>query len=183
MDKEKAEKIKKVLEEGQFNTIKHHQRKGKPILISFADILILINHLESENERLNKEKEKVLAYVKTDNYAKLKKEDMYWGYQMAIGMLEAKIDQQKDRIAELENQMCRNEDLHTATEKLNDIIILKNFTERVKDKFNDTEYRAKTKRKNISVEELKAQMDWILHEVVVKNIDETLKEFLDGKVL
>lgn len=53
---------------------------------------------------------------------------------------------------------------------------LKQFAERLKEKFNDTEYRAKTKRKTISVEELKAQMDWILHEVVIKNIDETLKE-------
>ena len=61
-----------------------------------------IAELESENERLNNEKEKVLAYMKTDNYAKLKKEDMYWGYQMAIGMLETEIDRQKDRIAELE---------------------------------------------------------------------------------
>ena len=44
----------------------------------------------------------------------------------------------------------------------------------------DILFRAKTKRKTISVEELKAQMDWILHEIVIKNIDETLKEVMDG---
>lgn len=59
---------------------------------------------------------------------------------------------------------------------------LKQFAERLKERFNDTEYRAKTKRKTISVEELKAQMDWILHDVTPKTIDETLKECLDGKV-
>lgn len=57
MNIEKVKEIKKVLEEGQFNTIKHHQHKGNPILISFADILTLINEFESENERLSKEKE------------------------------------------------------------------------------------------------------------------------------
>ena len=57
--------------------------------------------------------------------------------------------------------------------------LLKQFAERLKENFNDTEYRAKTKRKTISVEELKAQMDWILHEVVIKSIDETLKDFIN----
>lgn len=78
-----------------------------------------------------------------------------------------KNEEKKARIAELEKEKTEQ---------------LKQFAKRLKEKFNDTEYRAKTKRKTISVEELKAQMDWILHEVVIKNIDETLKEFTDGKV-
>ena len=56
MESEKVKEIKKVLEEGQFNTIKHHQHEGEPILISFADILTLINELESENELLRNAK-------------------------------------------------------------------------------------------------------------------------------
>ncbi len=54
MESEKAKEIKKVLEEVQFNTIDHHQKEGKPIKISFADILTLINELESENKRLKR---------------------------------------------------------------------------------------------------------------------------------
>lgn len=51
MESKKVKEIKKVLEEGQFNTITHHQKEGNPIKISFADILTLINELESENEK------------------------------------------------------------------------------------------------------------------------------------
>ena len=69
----------------------------------------------------------------------------------------------KDRIAELENQMCRNEDLHTATEKLNDTIILKRFAERLKDKYvNNSNYCAKIYES--------------FGGITPKDIDETLKE-------
>lgn len=54
MNSEKVKEIKKVLEEEQFNTINHHQKEGKSIKISFADILTLINELESENKRLKR---------------------------------------------------------------------------------------------------------------------------------
>lgn len=60
---------------------------------------------------------------------------------------------------------------------------IEEFCERLKGKFNDTEYRANTSRKKISVQELKDQMDWVLHQVVIKNIDDTLKEMLLGKQL
>ena len=36
----------------------------------------------------------------------------------------------------------------------------------------DLEYRAKTTRKTVKVEELKAQVDWVLHEVVPKTLAE-----------
>lgn len=96
MNSEKVKEIKKALEEyiRQYSNF-----KGAELC---KEALTLINELESENERLIAEKQKVIEYMKTDNYAKLKKEDMYWGYQMGIGMLEHEIDRQKDRIAELE---------------------------------------------------------------------------------
>lgn len=54
MESEKVKEIKKVLEEGQFNTINHYQKEGKPIKISFADILTLINELEKCSEKWQK---------------------------------------------------------------------------------------------------------------------------------
>lgn len=83
MEREKVKKIKKVLEEGQFNTITHHQKEGNPIKISFADILIYINELESENERLLEQRNKTYNIWVKDT------------------------EQLKDRIAELEEQRDR----------------------------------------------------------------------------
>ena len=97
MDKEKVKEFKELLQ-SCYDFLEDLKTIIKQKNARIAD-------LESENERLNKEKEKALAYMKTDNYAKLKKEDMYWGYQMAIGMLETEIDRQKDRIAELEEAL------------------------------------------------------------------------------
>lgn len=116
------------------------------------DILTLINELESENEKLNK------ALV--DNLEAYKD-----GFNEGAG-LKKKVDdklktenqQLKDRIAELEKQMCKNEDLHNATEKLNDMIILKQFAERLKEE----------------------AFTVFMGEPIVRGskIDETLKEFI-----
>ena len=98
------------------------------------NLLTLINELESENDCKDIE----------------------------ISKQEYQIKKLKDRIAELEKQMCRNEDLHTATEKLNDIIILKQFAERLKEKceYNRKEYCCEAT-------------------VSANDIDETLKECLN----
>ena len=132
MDSEKVKEIKKALEcctniyDCKFCPYRNVSSDCMGNLI--YDMGVYINELESENERLNKEKEKALAYLKTDNYAKLKKEDMYWGYQMAIGMLETEIDRQKNRIAELEkhNNNLTNLGIEIKNEAL------KHFAERLK---------------------------------------------------
>ena len=122
MESKKVKEIKKVLEEGQFNTITHHQKEGKPILVNFADILTLINELESENESCYE----VLADLK------------------------AIIKQQNDRIAELEKenmilQGTKNRLTFTDRIKIADnarTIALKQFAERLQEKceFNYKEY-------------------------------------------
>jgi hypothetical protein len=45
----------------------------------------------------------------------------------------------------------------------------------------DLEYRANTPRKTVKVEELKAQCDWILHEVVPKALAELKKKYTEGE--
>ena len=55
---------------------------------------------------------------------------------------------------------------------------IKEFAERVKENFNDMEYSAKTNRKTIKVEELRGQMDWVLHTVIIETIDNLVKEMV-----
>lgn len=130
MESEKVKEIKNALDfnaNDDFYYLPYIDDKDKQKTVKFADILTLINELESENERLNK------ALV--DNLEAYKD-----GFNEGAGLkkgvddkLKTENQQLKDRISELENQMCRNEYLHTATEKLNDIIILKQFAERLKE--------------------------------------------------
>ena len=99
MEQEKIKEIKKVLEEGQFNTINHHQKEGKPIKISFADILTLINELESENERLNKSE---IGELIKENEG-LAKQCLDWS---ELNFKKRKqVVELKDRIAELEKEL------------------------------------------------------------------------------
>lgn len=51
----------------------------------------------------------------------------------------------------------------------------KEFAEKAKENFLNLQYNAKTNRKTVKIEELKKQMDWILHEVAVEVLDNLLK--------
>ena len=150
MNSEKVKEIKKVLEEGQFNTIKHHQHEGKPILISFADILTLIKELESENERLqNKNHQLEQDLGQCENGYKLELHTAR--YQMYSANED--LEKAKNRIAELEkenkdyydrlNNLQAYIDNHEEIWKGNTNNALKQFAERLKEKvknFCGTEY-------------------------------------------
>ncbi len=58
---------------------------------------------------------------------------------------------------------------------------IKEFAEKVKEHFKDLEYRAKTKRKTVSVDELESQMNWVLHEVSLETIDNLAKEMTEQR--
>ena len=55
---------------------------------------------------------------------------------------------------------------------------IKEFAERLKEGFNALEYRANTTRKTIRIEELREQMDWVLHSVAIEKIDNLVKEMV-----
>ncbi len=156
MESEKVKNVKKALKQNIKTGIGFlDEKEDKMFFVSIADILTLINELESENSY---QKEHIELWFK-------------------------KNEEKKKRIAELEKEIEENafysKGYAQGIKNTYEVVMpdkLKQFAEMLKEKFNDTEYRAMTKRKTISVEELKAQMDWILHEVVIKNIDETLKE-------
>lgn len=114
MESEKVKEIKKVLEEGQFNTINHHQKEGKPIKISFADILTLINELESENERLSKELD---SEWKDRRKVEENLHRTQWNYKIGLGQSRRRNKELKDRIAELEKENGELKEHVTEVEK------------------------------------------------------------------
>ena len=54
----------------------------------------------------------------------------------------------------------------------------KEFTEKLKEEFLNLQYNAKTDRKNVKIEELKEQMDWLLHAVAIETVENLLKEMV-----
>lgn len=57
----------------------------------------------------------------------------------------------------------------------------KEFTEKAKKEFLNLQYNAKTNRKTIKIEEVKEQMDWLLHTVAIETVDNLLKEMVGEK--
>lgn len=54
----------------------------------------------------------------------------------------------------------------------------KEFAEKAKKEFLNLQYNAKTIRKTVKIEELKEQMDWLLHTVAIETVDTLLKEMV-----
>ena len=54
----------------------------------------------------------------------------------------------------------------------------KEFAERLKEHFKSLEYKLKTDRKTVKVEELKEQTEWLIHTVAIETIDNLLKELV-----
>lgn len=54
----------------------------------------------------------------------------------------------------------------------------KEFAEKLKEEFLNLQYNAKTNRKTVKIEELKEQMDWLLHTVAIETLDNLLKEMV-----
>lgn len=59
--------------------------------------------------------------------------------------------------------------------------VINEFAEKLIKNFNDLEYSANTPRKTVEVDELRAQMDWILHDVAIKTIKEAVKEYAESE--
>lgn len=57
----------------------------------------------------------------------------------------------------------------------------KEFTEKAKKEFLNLQYNAKTNRKTIKIEEVKEQMDRLLHTVAIETVDNLLKEMVGEK--
>lgn len=98
------------------------------------------------------------------------------------------INRQKAEIDNLNKQMewltGYNGNLMSANTALSEEILLaktkayKEFAERLKEEFLNLQYNAKTNRKTVKIEELKKQMDWLLHTVAIETLDNLLKEMV-----
>ena len=90
--------------------------------------------------------------------------------------------------AESERWEGYNENLLTANSVLSNEILeakakakaeaYKEFAEKAKETFLNLQYKAKTDRKTVKIEELKEQMDWLLHTVAIETVDNLLKEMV-----
>ena len=58
--------------------------------------------------------------------------------------------------------------------------VINEFSEELIKRFNDLEYNANTPRKTVKVDELREQMDWILHEVAVNTIKEFAEKYVEA---
>lgn len=91
------------------------------------------------------------------------------------------INRQKAEIEELKNYVNRCKSgkeywVKCLLEKPNEAI--KEFAEKAKENFLNLQYNAKTDRKTVKIEELKEQMDWLLHTVAIETLDNLLKEMV-----
>lgn len=102
MDSEKVKEIKKALEvyckENKGITI---LRGGEIQAIPYADILTLINELESENERLSKELD---SEWKDRRKAEENLHRTQWNYKIGLGQSRKRNKELKDLINELESK-------------------------------------------------------------------------------
>ena len=58
--------------------------------------------------------------------------------------------------------------------------VINEFVKELIKRFNDMEYNANTPRKTVKVDELRAQVDWILHEVTVNTIKEFAEKYVEA---
>lgn len=103
MESEKAKEIKKALEDNAKT-------------VTYADILTLINELESENERLSKELD---SEWKDRRKAEENLHRAQWNYKIGLGQSRKRNKELKDRIAELEKENKRLATAEAELQKLN----------------------------------------------------------------
>lgn len=157
MESEKVKEIKKALEDNKTDHLPYIDgRKCK--FVDYADILTLINGLERENEKLLNEK---------------------WDKEDDLDNYHEENQQLKDRIAELEKENANLlqviNDLENIDTKLQNTCAiceaeLKQFAEML---------RGKAIRRQEFIGEL--AIDDVEY-VKIQDVDETLKEFINGKV-
>lgn len=58
--------------------------------------------------------------------------------------------------------------------------IINEFSEELIKRFNDLEYNANTSRKTVKIDELRDQVDWVLHEVSINTIREFTEKYVEA---
>lgn len=126
---------------------------------------------------VNQQKKEISELLaEADNYKKIAEK------QQSISMERYfEIKRLKEKVESLEDY---NENLLAANTALSNEILeakhkaYKEFAEKAKEEFLNLQYNAKTDRKTAKIEELKEQMDWLLHKVAIETLDNLLKEMV-----
>lgn len=116
------------------------------------EALALINRQQTEIEKLKKD------VIDIDNFAR---------------------DLCKERILN-GNKIATFEDLQSYISKQKSEAV-REFAEKLKQKFNGLEYNANTTRKTLAVDVVERQMDWVLHEVTTSEIDNLVNRMYTEK--
>lgn len=99
-----------------------------------------------------------------------------------VSMLDSAVDlinRQKAEIEQWKEEANKYQNWWASSCEESKSEIIKDFAERLKEHFINNEYNAKTERKTVRIDELKEQIDWILHEVSIKIIDNLVKEMTE----
>lgn len=59
--------------------------------------------------------------------------------------------------------------------------VAREISANIKKAISNMKYNANTTRKTVNVEELKEQVDWVLHEVVPNRISEVINQYIGGE--
>lgn len=156
MESEKAKEIKKALEDNTKT-------------VTYADILTLINELESENERLSKELD---SEWKDRRKAEENLHRAQWNYKIGLGQSRKRNKELKDRIAELEKE---NKRLATAEAELQELNIkYYNEAKDLRRQLADTE--VDNKRLSAKLGQILLSIDTVKEMNAMCNIDEHRKQ-------
>ena len=206
MESEKVKEIKKALEDNadreHYNSL-WYMDDCKCITVAYADILTLINELESENERLNKsdtsKEESSIEYYNLYKDLKRKNKDLNELCELqrvSISENFVKENQLKDRIAELEGEITKSDIINSKLEMDIEFLNKQNIDLEIdrdyyQEQFNEQEdfYVEWNKQQLKQFAERLKENDkikvilndgWIFSYVeICKAIDETLKEFVE----
>lgn len=186
MESEKVKEIKKALDccrnsgKGGCKDCPYYNTRDCVEMLNW-DMGDYINELESENERLNKsdtsKEESLIEYYNLYKDFKRKNKDLNElceSQRVSIAESFVRENQLKDRIAELECSLSKKTmeyELLKCGKKIGKGIV--EVATKTKEKLELLEFAERLKEK------FGAKMNWLLLDCVVKDIDETLKEFIN----
>lgn len=134
--------------------------------------------VEPEIDNLLKRQKTEIERLKSMNQAKL---DCIHDLQSENEELTNEVDSLKKQMEWLTGY---NQNLMSANTALSEEIFIakaeayKEFAEKAKENFQNLEYSADTDRKTVKVEEMKEQINWVLHSVAAETLDNILEELV-----
>lgn len=161
-DEEIIKALEDYIKENEFEYF-HSNTVGEYPLIRKS--LDLINRQKAENLKLRLKVNELLAYKQEVTKNNIKNYEEYTAQKSKIENLQNVISNQQIEISAKIEKQIKSE-------------AYKEFTEKLKEEFLNLQYNAKTDRKNVKIEELKEQMDWLLHTVAIETVENLLKEMV-----